>query len=379
MNVIFDGRPITKKNTSGIPEYAKLLFAELVRGKGADENYALFFNSFLKRELPDDLKDLDFGLIQWGISNKIIEVSSRFFRMPKIGRRGDVGVLLRPHFHPLCAAPGVRDIVVFHDLSFVRFPNYFSKKKMIWHWTQDPKGQAQRADRIIAVSRATKEDIISYYGIPEGKVFVVHSGINDFFREKIREEDLEEFRKKNGIIGRYVLFVGTLEPRKNVDGLIRAFSRLKEDVHFRDVKLVIVGARGWLYDTIFKEAATSRFSSDIRMWGHASFEDLRYLYHGATVFAYPSFFEGFGFPPLEAQACDVPVVASSCAAHREILGDSAFLVHPEKDDEIAEALKVVMDDTGKRNELSEKGKKNTRRFQWKRAAEEVRSLIKDTL
>ncbi len=379
MNILFDGRPITKKNTSGIPEYTKLLFAELVRGKSANEKYALFFNSFFKRELPDDLKYLDFDLIQWRIPNKIIEVSSRFFHIPKIGRGESVDVLLRPHFHPLCAARGVRDIVVFHDLSFVRFPNYFSKKKMIWHWSQNPKRQAEHADRIIAVSRATKEDIVGYYGIPEEKVFVVHSGINDFFREKIREEYLEEFRKRNGIAGRYVLFVGTLEPRKNVDGLIRAFSRLKEDEHFRDVTLIVVGARGWLYDNIFKEVTASRFSSDIRMWGHASFEDLRYLYHGAHVFAYPSFFEGFGFPPLEAQACGVPVVASSCGAHREILRDSAFLVDPKKDDDIVAALKVVIDDTKKRNELSEEGKKNAERFQWKHAAGEVRALIKDIL
>lgn len=377
MKILFDGRPITRENTSGIPEYAKLLFAELVRGKNEGDRYTLFFNSFSRRELPDDFKDLDFEIMNWGVPNKLIEASSRFFGVPRVGKRECVDVVVRPHFHPLRVSRGTRDVVVFHDLSFVRFPEYFSRKKNAWHRFQDPKSQARRADRIIAVSRATQEDLVRHYGISPEKISVVHSGINDFFRAHVEEAALEEFLQEHGIEGRYILSVGTLEPRKNVDGIIRAFSIIKQHEGFEDVKLIIVGARGWLYDTILKEASLSRFSSDIRMWGHASFEALRFLYRGACVFVYPSFFEGFGFPPLEAQACGVPVVASSRGSLGEILEDSALFVDPEKDGDIAHGIEAMLENTLLREEFQKKGIENEKRFQWKTTAGNIKRIIED--
>lgn len=374
MNIFFDGRAMTKTNTSGIPEYAKLLFKNLIETRRSDERYSLFFNSFFARELPDELKGLPFETVDWRIPNKAISALSGVFGFPRIGRRFDV--LFRPHFHPLRAGKGVRDILVVHDLSFARFPEFFSPKKRAWHFLQGVRKQILRADGIVAISEATKRDIIEFSGIDDGKISVVHSGLNDFFRQPVSAAETEEYKRRNAIGGRYALFVGTLEPRKNIDGIIRAFSIMKQEADFSDVSLIIVGAKGWLYDKIFKEAASSPYAEDIRFFGHVPFEDLRYLYRGASVFVFPSFFEGFGFPPLEAQACGVPVVSSSRSGLREVLGESALTVDPRDDNAIAEAMRIMIADEPARKRVREEGKKNSNRFHWKEAAERIRNVIR---
>lgn len=379
MNIIFDGRSVTRENTSGIPEYAKLLFKHLLESKNEDEKYSFFFSSFSKKEIPEEIKEYDYEVINWGIPNKFLQCSSRIFGLPRIGVRKNVDVLFRPHFHPLHVARGVKDILVIHDLSFVRFPHFFSNKKTLWHWLQDPQGQARRADHIITISEATKKDIVDLYGILPDKISVVYSGINNFFREEVSHKELNGFQKENNITGRYILFVGTIEPRKNIEGLVRAFSVLKNKEGFSDVSIIIVGAKGWLYDKILKEVEESSYTSQIHLWGHASFEELRFLYNGASAFVFPSFFEGFGFPPLEAQASGVPVIASSRGGLSETLKESALIINPDDEYEIAGAIEKVLVDEFLRKRLIEKGRQNSARFDWKKTATEVREVIRSVM
>lgn len=374
MNIFFDGRAMVKTNTSGIPEYAKLLFKNLLETKRSDESYSLFFNSFSGRELPDELAGLPFEVVDWKIPNKVIGALSGIFGFPRVGKHFDI--LFRPHFHPLRAAKGVKDLLVIHDLSFFRFPEFFSPKKRAWHFIQDVRGQILRADGIVVISEATKRDIVEFSGINPEKISVVYSGVNDFFRHPVPASEVEEYKKKKGINGRYALFVGTLEPRKNIDGIIRAFSIMKREADFSDVSLIIAGAKGWLYDKIFKEAASSPYAEAIRFFGYVPFEDIRYLYGGASVFVFPSFFEGFGFPPLEAQACGVPVVSSSRGGLRETLGESALTVDPRDDRAIAEAMRIIFTDESAREKFCREGKKNSDRFHWKDTAERMRNIIR---
>jgi glycosyltransferase involved in cell wall biosynthesis len=169
----------------------------------------------------------------------------------------------------------------------------------------------------------------------------------------------------------FILFVGTLEPRKNIAGAVRAFNILKQRPVYHDLEFVIAGRLGWLYDEVLKEVRASPYRRSIRLWGEATRQDLVMLYNSADVFCYPSFFEGFGFPPLEAQACGTPVVASTGGSLPEVLGESALLADPARHEDIAEALHTVLSNEGEAARLRAAGFENVGRFSWERSGRET--------
>jgi glycosyltransferase involved in cell wall biosynthesis len=171
------------------------------------------------------------------------------------------------------------------------------------------------------------------------------------------------------------LFVGTLEPRKNVAGVIRAFTLFKDRTGLTNFSLIIVGKKGWLFDSIFQEAHQSPYTSDIQFWGEATYEELRYLYNCAFAFLWPSLFEGFGHPPLEAQACGVPVIASNRSSLPEVLGDSALLVSPQNIEEIVVAMEQLVLHNKVRETLIERGYKNVKRFNWRATSDSLIEVI----
>jgi glycosyltransferase involved in cell wall biosynthesis len=165
--------------------------------------------------------------------------------------------------------------------------------------------------------------------------------------------------------------MGTLEPRKNTGALVRAFDILKQDPVFRDLQLVIAGRPGWLYDDILRQIHNSPFREDIRFLGRVRTSDRVLLYNAASLFVYPSFFEGFGFPPLEAQACGIPVIASNRTSLPEILGDSAVLIDPWRIDELASAMREVLESPSASKKLVQLGLRNAERFDWEEAAKKT--------
>lgn len=368
MKILIDIRSLIG-GVSGIPEYTRLLIDYFYKIRPEYE-YIFFANSFRK------LFSHSAASKNWHIPNKILDFSTHFLGYPKIDAFYKTDVIFSPHFNSL-AVKNTPHIVTFHDLSFVRSPEFFSLRKKLWHFLEGPKHQAESADKIIAVSNSTKSDLIDFYKVPDEKISVVYSGINPFFFEKVSEEKLRDFRKSRGLEKPFILFVGTIEPRKNIISTIRLLNILKQKKSFSDLRLVIVGARGWLYNEIFTEAKRSQFKDDIVFWGNASFEELRNLYQLAQVFVYPSFFEGFGLPPLEAQASGLPVVASNSGSLPEILKDSAFIVNPRNIDELVSATERVLGDFFVREGLREKGLKNARGFSWGKTAEETMSILEE--
>lgn len=372
MKILIDIRSLIGNAVSGIPEYTRLLVENFCKIK-SDYEYIFFANS-LRKQLSTDTLPQKARFVNWHIPNKVLDFSTHFLHYPKIDAFYKPDVIFSPHFNSL-AVKNTPRVVTFHDLSFVRSPEFYSFRKRFWHFLEGPKYQAESADRIIAVSNSTKNDLIDFYKIPEEKVSVVYSGVNSFFFEKVPEEKLRVFRDARGLNRPFILFVGTLEPRKNITSIIRALNILKQKKSFSDLKLVIVGARGWLSDQIFIEAEHSKFREDIIFWGNASFEELRNLYQLAQVFIYPSFFEGFGFPPLEAQASGLPVITSNSGSLPEILGNSAFIVDPRDIYELVSAAEKILGDFFVREELREKGLKNARKFVWKKTAEATLSIL----
>lgn len=364
MRILADVRLLSRGGTSGIEEYTRNLLQAVFTADKKNE-YALLYNGF--RKVPLDIPASE--VIDWRIPNKLLDLSSRFLNRPAVDRLTRADLVFSPHFNALVTARAPR-VVTFHDLSFLHHPYFFSVKQRFWHWLQGIKSQAVKAAHIIAVSEFTKSDLVNFFGVLPEKISVVHSGISGQFRP------LGLDPKKNGVRP-YFLYLGTLEPRKNVPAIIRAFNILKSDGAFADWQLVIAGKPGWLYKNIHNEASSSLHRDDIVFAGQVKPEERVLLYNLAKVFVYPSFFEGFGFPPVEAQASGCPVVASNRTSLPEVLGDSALLVDPWKVGELASAMREAALNQAVRARLIEAGRKNAARFAWTKAADETLKIFQN--
>ena len=303
-------------------------------------------------------------VINWRVPNRLLDASSSFLNWPKVDRLTGADLVFSPHFNILATAKAPR-VITFHDLSFLHHPDFFSYRQRFWHWLQNFQKQAKRAAKIIAVSEFTKSDLVELLKIQPEKISVIHSGISEEFRRlEIKDQGLK-------INFPYFLYLGTLEPRKNVAAIIRAFNILKEGRQFQDYKLVLAGRPGWHYQEIFRAAAASPFQKDILFWGPVNNQERLLLYNKAKAFIYPSFFEGFGFPPLEAQACGTPVIVANRTSLPEILGESALYINPWRIDELAAAMKELTTNEMLRQQLITAGLANAKRFTWQKTAEQT--------
>jgi len=384
MRIIIDVRLLSKGGSSGIEEYTRNLVSSIVEHDTENE-YTLFYNGWRKVPITCQLDGRPIDkcrVVSKSIPNKLFDATSRFLNWPKVEdlARFDPGVkaattpgstaVFSPHFNIL--STNLPHIITFHDLSFLHHPDFFSRKQRVWHWLQNYKKTAAQAARIIAISEFTKHDLVNLLGVPPEKTSVIYSGIHPSFRPLPPDSpELAEFKNKYKLTAPFVLYLGTLEPRKNVPALIRAFDILKQNPAHRDLELVLAGPVGWLADEVFREARQARARAQIRFLGHLKAEDRVLLYNASSVFAFPSFFEGFGFPPLEAQACGVPVVASNRTSLPEILGTSAKLINPWRVGDIAGALEELLTPGAERERAIQEGIKNASRFTWAEAAKKT--------
>ncbi len=375
MNILIDTRLLSKGRISGIEEYARFIIENLLE-RDRKNTYQFFYSGIKKAPLPDNWKRGNTNVFELNVPNRVLEVSMRLFGVPRITETLHSNIVFSPHFNFFPTSKGTKRVITFHDLSFIHFPEFYPFRKRVWHWQQGYKKQAMNADMLIVVSEFTKQDLIKTLGVDPQKIRVVHSGINPWYKRLSETDKMKaEFIKKHGMVKPFILFVGTLEPRKNISGIIKAFDVVKEDPFNRELQLIIVGKRGWLCDTIFKDAKNATWSKDIIFWGEASYEDLRMLYNLTEAFIYPSFFEGFGFPPLEAAACGAPVITSNRSSLPEIMGDSALLVDPWKIEELIYAISLLLKNDTMKEELRVRGFENVKRFTWENAADELISIF----
>ncbi len=339
--------------------------------------YHFFYNARSKVELGFPWLSLPGRELRvFNYPNKLLDLTSASLRWPKIDKlAGGVDVYFLPHFLRASVAQAAK-VTTFHDLSFEYHPEFFSARHRLWHKLMNPKARAKEADLIIAVSQSTKEDLTSLYAIDEKKIKVIYSGVESGLSDdQPDQEKLEAARKKYRLPQRFILFFGTIEPRKNLRGLVESFNLLKREKKFADLHLVMAGSFGWLFKDIVAQAKKSRWSSHIHFPGFIDYQDKGTLYRLADVFVYPSFFEGFGFPPLEAMACGIPVVCSNKTSLPEIVGDAGMLVDPYLPGEIAEATKLVLEEDDFKKILIERGKKRVLKFTWEKTAKEFLEVI----
>lgn len=266
---------------------------------------------------------------------------------------------------PMCRVPFV---VTIHDLSFEHFPQFFTPKERFFFKRTIPR-TARRAVKVLTVSEFSRRDLIQTYGLPPEKVVVTPNGVGAEFRPIRDEVVLKNLKKKYGIEREYLLSVGNLQPRKNLARLIKVYTRLRDSVEDFRCQLVLVGRRAWLYKHIFHEAHQSQYRGDVILTDYVPEADLPGLYSGALAFVYPSIFEGFGLPVLEAMACGTPVITSNSSSLPEVVGQAGLMVDPFDEEALARAILRVVEDAQLRAQLSAQGWRQAAKFSWRRTAE----------
>lgn len=283
-------------------------------------------------------------------------------------------------FLPIQAAPlfvpsTTEVTATIHDLAFKHYPETFPKRD-VWKLNLLLDRVVHRADKLIAVSQSTKNDLLEYFPqLSEQRVRVIHHGFDgEFFGTKLSENLLSETLSTwNLKFGTYVLYVGALQPRKNLTRLIAAFNIVKQQIPA--MKLVLAGESAWLADDIVLAREKSEHKDSIIFTGRVSFEDLRALYQGARVFAFPSLYEGFGLPLLEAFASGVPVLTGDNSSLREVGGDAALYSDVFSIDDIAEKLQHLWNDEALRQILITRGYTQLKNFSWDKCARETLEYI----
>lgn len=264
-------------------------------------------------------------------------------------------------------------VVTVHDLSYHHYPDAFRPANRSYLRILGERS-VRRARRVIAVSQSTKDDLIEHYGLPAGRVDVVHHGVDEAFRP-LPADEVAAFCARQGTPERFLLFVGTLEPRKNVVRLVEAYARLPRSCP----PLVLVGGKGWLYDEVFRRVEELGLAGRVRPAGYVPAEDLPCWYNAAEALVYPSLYEGFGLPPLEAMACGTPVISSTASSLPEVVGDAGLLVDPEDVDALAAAMDRVLADAGLRERMRAAGLERARRFTWEGAARKTADTYRRAL
>jgi glycosyltransferase involved in cell wall biosynthesis len=277
-------------------------------------------------------------------------------------RRAKVDLLHSPAFvGPVLSSCPL--VVTVHDLSFLFYPQNFRalNRSYLRLFT---RLSVRRARRVLAVSESTKRDLVQYYGLSAAKIDVVHNGVDSAFRP-LPADQVAAFRRQAGLPDRFMLFVGTLEPRKNVVHLIEAYARLPEE----RPPLVLVGGKGWLYDQIFARVEALNLSGQVHFAGYVLAEDLPLWYNAADLFVYPSLYEGFGLPPLEAMACGTAVITSTASSLPEVVGKAGLMVDPTDTEALATAMEQVLTARDVREQMQAEGLAQAQGFSWQKAAQ----------
>jgi glycosyltransferase involved in cell wall biosynthesis len=363
MRIAIDAR---KLHDFGIGTYVQNLLRQLAR-LDADSEYVLF----CRKEDRDALAALgpNFRISVDSASPYSLREQAS---IPAHLMRERVDVYHSPHYVLPPLVP-CRAVVTIHDCIHLMFPQYLPNRlayayaKMFMWWA------AHRSARVLTVSEASKRDILHYFDIPGDKVTVIHNGLDERFRVPPPESEVHRVRERFQLHEQFILYAGNVKPHKNVERLIDAFHILHTN-GFEHLKLLIIGSDISKYATLRRAIHTHDLHKYVRFLGFVSDETLAALYRLAAVFVFPSLYEGFGFPPLEAMASGTPVVASNLSSLPEVLGDAALLVDPYDANAIADAIRRVLLDDALRRDLSARGLKKVQDYSWEEAARRVRQI-----
>lgn len=362
MRIAIDGRCLLGGPRTGVGLYAIGLLDALFAQKSEHE-YIIFSSGW--RPFPEDLQKRWEGkavFVHTRVPNKLLHACFAFFDVlsidqmiaKKIGK--PIDVLFAPNIHLLPVTDHVRLVLTVHDLSFIHLPEVFSWKRRLWHWMIGVKELTMRADVIITPSQYTAWDVSRTLGKDAKAVVPVIAAHKPDEGSPVSYELPEN----------YVLFLGTIEPRKNIDALLEAY--VLSGLHEKGIDLVIAGGLGWKCRRIKR---VIDITPGVRHVGYVASEEKQALYAGAQLFVYPSRYEGFGLPVLEAMQAGVPVVTARVTALTEVGGDACWYVHPDDVRQLADGMVKMIEDQRLREEYVQRGRARAAQYQWGRSAEQL--------
>lgn len=367
MHIAINCRSFLNRNYTGIGRYTYHLVHSLC-AIDHENQYSLYVKK---------------GLLN--ISKRVPKIPSQNFTV-KIDRfkrglqkcLGKVDVYHSPSPEPLGINNGAKIIVTVHDLIFKTFPQGHTQKT-IDDTEAQMQGLVNTASKFICCSQNTAHDLQKYFQVPQEKIALVYQGVDKNIFYLIGQEEeraAEHFIHSKGVHTPYILFVGTIEPRKNLENLLYAFDKLKTRKLFQG-KLAVIGMKGWMSEGIENLIKKLDLESDVIFLGYLSDTGLRYFYNKAQALAFPSFYEGFGFPIVEAFCCGTPVVTSNVSSCPEVAMDAALTVDPAHPEEIAQALTQIIHDDHLRKELREKGFKRAGDFNFLKTAQRTLEVYRE--
>ncbi len=368
MRICIDTSPAVHRR-AGLGRYAQELLAALLVAD-TDNEYVAFYHRPRDAQIEPPLDRVphltsNLGTKPW----RFAALFAQSLRIPQ--DRMFPGIdLFHATDHLLPRLSRVRTVFTLHDLIFRLYPETH-KPLNRWFLTLVMPRFLKAADAVIAVSEHTKRDAVRFYGLDEAKIHVIYEGVDARFRPASAEA-MARVRRDHGLPPQFILSLGTIEPRKNLTSLLEAYHGLR--VRGSEARLVIVGQKGWLYEGFFRRLHELGLENEVVFTGFVPDADLPALYSAAELFVFPSLYEGFGLPVLEALACGAPVVTSNRSSLPEVAGDAALLVDPTSVADLQATMTTVLESQDVRADLKARGPRQAARFSWDKAARETLAL-----
>jgi len=380
MKIGIDIRCLSDGKRTGVEEYTINLLENLFELDKKNQ-YILFANSYhdshFDARIFSHFKNV--SVRRFHFPNKLLNFCFWYLRWPLVDHMlGGVDIFFMPNINFIALSKKTKLVLTVHDLSYEIFPETFSFKRRAWHHFINPRSLCKRADQIIAVSDSSRADIISRYGIAPQKIQRIYNGVPDEMEQLDRNDPkLIEVKEKYHLPFNFIFYLGTIEPRKNIPAIVKAYDQLRslKNPQLDKYKLVIAGGKGWKIENILDDMRKARFTNDIIFTSCITNEDKAAVYTLASLFVYPSFFEGFGIPVLEAMRCGVPVVTSNCSSLPEVVDQGAIMIDPDKPEELYLAMKEILLNREFHSQLSQQGLRQAVRFNWRTSAREALELF----
>ncbi len=348
-------------NRAGIGQYIIQLIESLARLEPEEDKFILLQS---KKDKSDIIHSNGFQRKSiWTPCHNRFEQPALSFEVSRL----KLDLLHSPDFIPPFRR-NCQSVITVHDLAFLLYPHFLTAESARYYGQID---QAWRnTDHIIAVSEATKQDCIKMLGVPDKKITVIHEAANPVYRPIPKDEARRVVKEKHNLDQNFILFVSTIEPRKNLPGLLQAYRRLRDE-YKRDELLVLAGAKGWLWEEVYRTVDKLDLAPYVTFLGRVPSKDMVYLYNAAELLVHPSFYEGFGLTPLEAMTCGTPVIVSNISALPEVVGDAALMMNPHDIDGLTVAMWRLLTEPELRQDLIQKGFKRASKFSWQEAAQKT--------
>jgi glycosyltransferase involved in cell wall biosynthesis len=366
MNILVDLRSLQSGNYSGVENYTIQLVLELLK-TDKKNFYTLFFSGFGKTNVSD-FDFINAKVIHTQLPNRLLNLLFKFKLISIEQFVGEFDVVFMPNLNVIHTGKNKRILISFHDLSFVRFPEFYDFKRRLWHWFLNPRKLLASASKIIAVSNYTKNDMMEKFGIPNAKIEVIYPGIDtQYLLENTQPDRLIETRNYFGLPKKFFLFLNTIEPRKNLVNIIQAFEQFSGEEY-----LVIAGKLGWKTASTLNKIKNSNKKTKIIYLGYVDEVYKPALIKLSTALLYPSFYEGFGFQVLEANALNIPVILSQVTSLPEIANPDNLLINPYNVRDILLAMQVVSSKSLSNEHLNYQ---LATKFSWKKNAEHMLKIL----